>query len=181
MSESACGWLQAVKGIKPCLPKAPGDAFDQPDGIAYSSMEAFGRDVTGELVAAARKGGIIPGLYFSNIDWFDPDMRIDQWNAVAASGKLCDGQPCDPKLYNMTTNPEQWRRFILRHRAQVLEVLTKYGEICEASFDMDFPALADDDMEDTFMLARQLAPNTLFRGRGMGGKREDGGYGDYDT
>ena len=31
------------------------------------------------------------------------------------------------------------------------------------------------------MLARQLAPNTLFRGRGMGGKREDGGYGDYDT
>ena len=61
----------------------------------------------------------------------------------------------------------RWRRFILRHRAQVLEVLTKYGEICEASFDMDFPAIADEDMEDTFMLARQLAPNTLFRGRGM--------------
>eukprot|EP01043_Picozoa_sp_COSAG02_P050210 COSAG02_NODE_5135_length_4599_cov_1.829333_4_plen_157_part_00 len=102
-------------------------------------------------------------------------------------------------------------------------MLTKYGEICEASFDMDFPAIADEDMEDTFMLARQLAPNTLFRGRGtscttmsgkcfhmelpsslsalhlqqcstwslqphthavspgMGGKREDGGYGDYDT
>ena len=60
----------------------------------------------------------------------------------------------------------RWRRFILRHRAQVLEVLTKYGEICEASFDMDFPAIADEDMEDTFMLARQLAPNTLFRGRG---------------
>ena len=36
-------------------------------------------------------------------------------------------------------------------------------------------------MEDTFMLARLVAPNTLFRGRGMGGKREDGGYGDYDT
>lgn len=33
-----------------------------PDGIAFSSMEAFGRDITGELVAAARKGGIIPGL-----------------------------------------------------------------------------------------------------------------------
>jgi len=32
---------------------------------------------------------------------------------------------------------------------------------------MDFPAIADEDMEDTFMLARQLAPNTLFRGRGM--------------
>ena len=80
----------------------------------------------------------------------------------------------------MLTHTCRWRRFILRNRAQVLEVLTKYGEICEASFDMDFPAIADEDMEDTFMLARQLAPNTLFRGRGMGGKREDGGYGDYD-
>ena len=110
------------------------------------------------------------GLYFSNIDWFDPDMRIDQWNAVAAAGKLCDGTDCDPKTYlspigigasivvttlcptlrscdtkfrrrgsvvshnefsflggryNKTNHPEQWRRFILRHRAQVLEVLTK--------------------------------------------------------
>ena len=95
-------------------------------------------------------------------------------NAVAAAGKLCDGIECDPTNYNKTTHPEQWRRFILRHRAQVLEVLTKYGEICEASFDMDFPTIADEDMEDTFMLARLVAPNTLFRGRGMGGKREDG-------
>lgn len=39
----------------------------------------------------------------------------------------------------------------------------------------------DADVTDTFMLARQLAPNTLFRGRGMGGKKEDGGYGDYNT
>jgi hypothetical protein len=96
-------------------------------------------------------------------------------------GKLCDGIACDPKEYNSTTRPEQWDRFVLRHRAQVLEVLTKYGEICEASFDMDFPASMDKDITDTFMLARQLAPNTLFRGRGMGGKKEDGGYGDYDT
>jgi len=54
-------------------------------------------------------------------------------------------------------------------------VLTKYGEICEASFDMSFPTAMDSDITDTFMLARQLAPNTLFRGRGMGGKKEDGG------
>ena len=27
-------------------------------------------------------------------------MRIDQWNAVAAAGKLCDGIECDPKNYN---------------------------------------------------------------------------------
>lgn len=178
--KSCCATTQADKtntafikqGFSAC--GAPSDVPLPPDGIAYSSMEAFGRDITGELVAAARKGGIIPGLYFSNIDWFDPDMRIDQWNAVAAAGKLCDGIACDPKAYNRSTFPAQWQRFVLRHRAQVLEVLTKYGEICEASFDMNFPAIFDDDVTDTFMLARQLAPNTLFRGRGMGGKREDG-------
>jgi hypothetical protein len=109
-------------------------------------------------------------------------MRIDQWNAVTEAGKLCDGIACDPKVYNRTNpNTAQWRRFILRHRAQVMEVLTKYGEICEASFDMNFPAQFDEDITDTFMLARELAPNTLFRGRGMGGDKADGGYGDYDT
>ena len=59
--------------------------------------------------------------------------------------------------------------------------LTKYGEICEASFDMSFPEAFDNDITDTFMLARQLAPNTLFRGRGMGGKKEDGGYVQHST
>ena len=34
-------------------------AHDRPaDGVAYSSMEVFGRDITGELVVAARKGGV---------------------------------------------------------------------------------------------------------------------------
>jgi alpha-L-fucosidase len=71
---------KTVKGIVPCLENDGNGSFDKPDGIAYSSMEAFGRDITGELVDAARRGGIIPGLYFSNIDWFDADMRIDQVN-----------------------------------------------------------------------------------------------------
>ena len=111
--------IRSVAGLPD--PAGPAAAELPPDGIAFSSMEAFGRDITGELVTAARKGGIIPGLYFSNIDWFDPDMRIDQWNAVAASGHLCDGMACDPKLYNASTDPAQWRRFVLRHRAQVLQ------------------------------------------------------------
>ena len=38
-------------GIKPC---------EKP--YHYSSHEAFGRDIVGELITAARKGGILPGL-----------------------------------------------------------------------------------------------------------------------
>lgn len=33
--------------------------------------------------------------YFSNIDWYDPDMRIDQWNAVASEG-AGDCTACGP-------------------------------------------------------------------------------------
>jgi hypothetical protein len=44
------------------------------DGVAFSSMEHFGRDIVGELVAAAREGGIIPGLYFSNIGTLQPHL-----------------------------------------------------------------------------------------------------------
>jgi len=167
-------------GIKACGDAASGD------GIAFSSTEAFGRDITGELIAAARKGGIEPGLYFSHIDWFDADMRIDQWNPLGTG--LCKGQACDPAKYSKTANSTEWARFVLRHRAQMMEVLTKYGEVLEMSFDMNFPAEFDADMYDTMQLARSLAPNTLFRGRGMGGykgtcneRTTACGMGDYET
>ena len=139
------------------------------DAIAFSSVESAGIDFTGELVAAARKAGIAPGLYFSHIDWFDPNMRIDQWNPVGT--KQCVGKPCDVSKYSNVTDPMGWERFVLRHRAQVLEVLTKYGELLELSFDMNFPSSFDDEMRETIRLARVLAPNTLFRGRGMGGAK----------
>jgi hypothetical protein len=38
-------------------------------------------------------------------------------------------------------------------------------------FRHEFPCTFDEDITDTFMLARELAPNTLFRGRGMGGDK----------
>jgi hypothetical protein len=133
-------------GIVPC----PGG------GRAYSSQEAFGRDVTGELVAAARRASIVPGLYFSHIDWFDADMRIDEWNPCGTA--LCRGRPgCDPANYS-ASNATQWSRFVLRHRAQVAEVLTKYGEIGELSFDMNFPPEFDEDMRARRMVGRAAPP-----------------------
>eukprot|EP00039_Didymoeca_costata_P008862 m.117835 g.117835 ORF g.117835 m.117835 type:complete len:495 (+) comp14261_c0_seq8:149-1633(+) len=162
------------------LSKTPAAVVDCDPPHPYSSMEAFGRDVVDELITAARQGGVKPGLYFSHIDWYDPDMRIDQWNAVATN--FCPkGSGCDPSMYNQTSNPTEWQRFVLRHRAQIAEVLTKYGEIVELSLDMEFPDSFDQDMVDTIMLARELAPNTLFRGRGIGGTAQKGGYGDYTT
>eukprot|EP00755_Sulcionema_specki_P018667 Sspe_Gene.67477::Locus_39809_Transcript_1_1_Confidence_1.000_Length_1547::g.67477::m.67477/K01206/FUCA; alpha-L-fucosidase len=145
-----------------------------PSPRPFSSVEAFGRDVTGEIIAAARKAGVIPGLYFSHIDWYDTDFRIDDYHPF--------------HKYNVSYLPpgqdqQAWDRFVLRHRAQIMEVLTKYGPICELSLDMNFPRNLTKDpmgpggevMDDTIMLARLLAPDTLFRIRGIGD------YGDYDT
>ena len=67
-------------------------------------------------------------------DWFDPTMRIDEWNPIGT--EQCTSLPCDPSKYNNQTDTTGWRRFVNRHRSQVLEVLTKYGEILELSFDM---------------------------------------------
>jgi hypothetical protein len=47
---------------------------------------------------------------------------------------------------------------VLRHRAQVVEVLTKYGEIGELSFDMNFPPEFDEDMRARRMVGRAAPP-----------------------
>ena len=74
-----------------------------------------------------------------------------------------------------------------RHRAQLLEVLTKYGELFELSLDVglqsSFNKDFNSDMQKTVMMMRALAPNTLFRQRGIGGTAftPERGYGDYNT
>eukprot|EP00662_Eupelagonemidae_sp_cell21_P037633 gene37633-33352_t len=95
------------------------------------SSEAFGVDVVKELVDAARRGGVAPGLYFSHADWYDPDLRLDPINNLMGGGKLprgatCVGAPCDASRYNASTSPVAWRR----------GVLTKYGELLELSLDV---------------------------------------------
>ena len=50
---------QRPPGIKPCAEQRH-----------YSSKESFGRDIVAELIAAARKEGIHPGLYISHADWY---------------------------------------------------------------------------------------------------------------
>jgi len=169
---------QRPPGIKPCA-----------EPRHYSSHESFGRDVVGELIAAARGSGVLPGLYFSHADWHDPNLRTDSINPVVQGHVLpgCLGAPCDPHLYNRTSDPQHWRRGVLRHRAQLLEILTKYGEIFELSLDVGLQSTLNtefnSDMRQTVAEMRAVAPNTLFRQRGIGGTAHTSskGYGDYST
>ena len=144
-------------------------SLDAPDkleacDLAYSIMETpFKRDVVKELTDAARRAGIAPGLYFSHIDWYDADFRIDEWH------------PQRDASYVPENAREGWARMAARHREQLCEILTKYGPLTEVSLDMSMPDPFWPEMVETIKIARRLQPNCLFRNRGIGP------YGDYHT
>ncbi len=132
--------------------------------LHYSIMETpFARDVTGELISAARKKGLKIGIYFSHPDWYDADFRFDEWN------------PNRDSAYTPQSDPVAWKRFEARHEQQLSELLTQYGKIDMISLDMWYPAFAWQHMQDMMMHLRKLSPETMFRWRGIGN------YGDYQT
>ena len=132
--------------------------------LAYGIMETpFKRDIVKELLDAAHKHGIAADLYFSHIDWFDADFRMDQWN------------PSRDNAYIPATDPEGYARFARRHREQIRELLSDYGPVDMLCLDMSLPDDCWPQIKETVLLARQLQPELLLRERGIGA------YGDYTT
>jgi alpha-L-fucosidase len=132
--------------------------------LHYSIMETpFARDVTGELISAARRKGLKIGLYFSHPDWYDADFRFDEWN------------PNRDTSYTPESLPEGWARFEARHEAQMTELLTKYGPVDLLSLDMWLPDFAWPHIQQTIKKLRKIQPETMIRWRGIGN------FGDYHT
>ena len=95
----------------------------------------FRRDVCAELSAAARKGGMRIGWYFSPMDWRDPDFRTDR-NAA----------------------------FLGRMQAELRELLSNYGVIDLLWFDHDgHEALYD--QATTYPLVTSLQPKMVINNR----------------
>jgi alpha-L-fucosidase len=143
---------------------APGGPKIEECDLAYSIMETpFKRDIVGELCDAAHKHDIKIDLYFSHIDWYDADFRFDEWH------------PLRDRNYSDKTDPEGFARFARRHREQIREILSDYGQIDMLCLDMSLPDFCWPEIKDTVMMARRLRPNVLMRERGIGV------YGDYTT
>jgi alpha-L-fucosidase len=85
---------------------------------------AAGRDLVGPYVEAFRAAGIKVGLYFSLIDWDDPDFATIPIRDYIASPR--------PFEYD----PVRWDRFMARAYEQVRELLTNYGRIDLVWFDV---------------------------------------------
>ncbi len=108
----------------------------------YNTMNTpFGKDVVALLSKACEKHGIKLGIYFSWIDWHLPEAHpISEGNS--------DPIPPSHQEYNI---------------AQLTELLTQYGEICELWMDMGHPTL--EQSKQVYNLAHHLQPSIMVNSR----------------
>ena len=109
------------------------------------------RDIIGELAAACRRGGIKLGFYYSNPDWHHPNAHNEK-STHQIPMELGD----EPDM----------EKYIAYVKAQVTELLTKYGEI--VCFFWDIPSRIDRPEMDA--LVRRLQPGIMINDRGWGNK-----------
>ena len=106
-----------------------------------------GRDILGELAAACRRRGMKLGLYYSNPDWHCPFAHNTNSTHQVA---LQAGDAPDLE------------RYIAYEKAQITELLTRYGEI--ACWFWDIPTGVKRPEMDAFV--RKLQPGILINNRG---------------
>lgn len=163
---------------------APGQPRIEDCDLAYSIMETpFKRDIVKELCDAGRKRGLNIALYFSHPDWYDADFRpyADHPAQVPSASQLDPEwkesiKKLGPRLWMAPDpTPEEVKRMMARHRAQLEELLTNYGEIQMLSLDQWLGPAVWPQLRETLLKIRQLQPNVMIRARGIGN------YGDYYT
>jgi alpha-L-fucosidase len=163
---------------------APGGPKIESCDLAYSMMETpFGRDVVKELCEAARKRDIRIDLYFSHPDWYDADFRPYAYHPLQVpSSDVLTTDYRDVKkrlgaeeVIVPDPSPAEVRRMMARHRAQLTELLTRYGKIDMLGLDQWLGPKVWPQLRDTVLHLRKLQPDVMIRARGIGN------YGDYYT
>ena len=144
---------------------APGGPKIEECDLAYDIMDTpFQRDIIKELCDAAHKRKIAVDLYFSHVDWYDADFRMDPYHPFH-----------DKKFTSRDYDPEAYDRMVRRHREQIREILTNYGKVDMMCLDIQLPGFCWPELKETIKMARKIQPDVLMRHRGIGA------YGDYQT
>ena len=154
--------------------------------LAYSIMETpFRRDIVKELCDAAHQRDIKIDLYFSHIDWYDADFRPYGQHPLQVPSSSTLMTAADQKRAKMfygdhpvivpDPSDAEVARMIARHRAQLLELLTRYGNIDMMCLDIYLGPKVWPEMRKTLLEMRKIQPNIMLRDRGIGN------YGDYYT
>jgi alpha-L-fucosidase len=165
---------------------APGGPRLESCDLAYSIMETpFRRDIIKELCDAAHKRDIKIDLYYSHPDWYDADFRPYVAHPLQIPSAADWMTPNDIKFSRARIGDHavvipdptdaEVKRMMVRHRAQLLELLTNYGKIDMMCLDMWLGPRVWPELRKTLLLMRQLQPDVMLRNRGIGN------YGDYYT
>jgi alpha-L-fucosidase len=163
---------------------APGGPRMEDCDVAYSIMETpFRRDVVQELCQAARRRDIKIDLYFSHPDWYDADFRpytyhplqVPSSNVLTLDYGTAKKRLGDREVIVPDPTSAEVSRMVARHRAQLSELLTRYGTIDMLCLDMWFGPKVWPQIRDTILHLRKLQPDVMLRARGIGN------YGDYYT
>jgi alpha-L-fucosidase len=154
--------------------------------LAYSIVETpFRRDVVKELCDAAHRRGIAIDLYFSHPDWYDANFRpyIVHPLQVPSSASLMTRRDLertrrtygDKPVIVPDPIPAEQSEMMQRHRTQLVELLTNYGNIDMICLDMWLGPQVWPQLRETILELRTLQPDVMLRNRGIGN------YGDYFT
>ncbi|MGD0500996.1 MAG: alpha-L-fucosidase [Bryobacteraceae bacterium] len=166
---------------------APGGPKMEACNLAYSIMETpFHRDIVKELCDAAHKRDIKIDLYFSHPDWYDTNFRPygDHPLQTPSAGSMYMGSinPGDAKkklgdrmVIVPDPTPAEVSRMVARHRAQLSELLTRYGTIDMMCLDINLGPQVWPQLRETLLHLRKIQPDVMLRDRGIGS------YGDYYT
>ncbi len=139
----------------------------------YDIVDAtpYDRDIMRELSEAVRGRGLRMGWYHSILDWHHPDyLPRREWDARPAEGA-------------------DWGRYVGHVRAQVTELLTKYGPVGVMWFDGEWEdTWTEEEGKRLYALCRELQPDTIVNNRvgkgreGMAGLSKDSdAAGDFGT
>jgi len=110
---------------------------------SFNAVNACGRDLVAEYVAACREFGLKVGFYYSLMDWHHPD------------GARC------------SYDPEARRRFIKFTHGCVRELMSQYGKIDILWYDVAVPFQHQEGWESLTMnqMVRELQPHILINDR----------------
>ncbi|MEG1528312.1 MAG: alpha-L-fucosidase [Clostridia bacterium] len=154
------------------------------DGFAlFNSFDAFNvcntpykKDIIGELARACQKYGVRLGLYYSQfIDWHCPDGGGYLEEKVGCAGSSWDNDWDYPdqskKNYNIC--------FEQKIMPQIKEIMSNYGQISLAWFDMPLQMTANQS-KIIYQTVKKLQPNCLVNSRLGGGSYDYVSLGDNE-
>ena len=124
----------------------------------YNVVDAtpFGRDVIAELADACKKHGIKLGFYYSqDLDWHEQHGGGYLSNHIETAGTTWDNS------WDFTGEKDFSICFENKIIPQIKEIMTNYGEICVAWFDMPMP-LTQEQSQRIYDTVKATAVTTMF-------------------